>query len=58
MSEEWEVVCYDWTPPDNIVEIFDGEDAEQRARSYAEMLDGAALRCYARRKDELRSLWS
>lgn len=41
----WEVYALDWG---EVIETFEGEDAEERAKAYAERMDGLALRCYAR----------
>lgn len=41
----WEVYALDW---DEVIETFEGAAAEQRAKDYAEGMDGLGLRCYAR----------
>lgn len=42
----WAVVAIDWKTP-NVVEWFDGDDAQELAEKYADVLDGMALRSVA-----------
>jgi hypothetical protein len=38
----FQVICIDWTPPDNVVDEFDSKEV---AQDFAERMDGLALRC-------------
>lgn len=50
MSEPvFEVVVWDWRPPDNVIATFTDRES---AKAHADRMDGLALRCYVRARDE------